>query len=276
VQILTARQNIAGDLRKRRSPSLVGSRLPLETPRLSVGGITKAERSSDSRPSRARPCATLAASRAGRVVVSNAARTEGDRGGQGQDRQGDAADCQPAVWLRDAAINPLRRQMIRRLGRFVSGPGQEPNPRDHAPQSGATLSSADLFDHQSRRWLSVQDLPADEQTAAAALLPQLDFHTEKLRPIDQELGRFRSATLDGRTLRPAGRHWQRHGQRRHRHLSYTGVPPDRGRSWSTQAPTAADAGLLTHRTAQVVIAGMPSYRTCGLSDIDVDERDREL
>jgi transposase len=36
--------------------------------------------------------------------------------------------------------------------------------------------AADMFGSKGRKWLAAQDLPADEQAAAAALLRQLDFH----------------------------------------------------------------------------------------------------
>jgi transposase len=41
---------------------------------------------------------------------------------------------------------------------------------------------------QGRTWLAAQELPADEQAAAAALLRQLDFHAEELALIDADLG----------------------------------------------------------------------------------------
>jgi transposase len=53
--------------------------------------------------------------------------------------------------------------------------------------------AADLFGHKGRRRLAQQDLPADELTAATALLRQLDFHAEELRLIDTDLGQ---AALD--------------------------------------------------------------------------------
>ena len=49
--------------------------------------------------------------------------------------------------------------------------------------------AADLFGIKGRAWLAGQDLPADEQAAAAALLRQLDFHGEELALVDAELAR---------------------------------------------------------------------------------------
>jgi transposase len=48
--------------------------------------------------------------------------------------------------------------------------------------------AADMFGHKGRAWLAEQPLPADELAAAAALMRQLDFHSEELRLIDLELG----------------------------------------------------------------------------------------
>src|SRR5215831_15720913 len=45
-----------------------------------------------------------------------------------------------------------------------------------------------MFGIKGRKWLAAQDLPADEQAAAAALLRQLDFHAQELALIDQDLG----------------------------------------------------------------------------------------
>jgi transposase len=48
--------------------------------------------------------------------------------------------------------------------------------------------AADLFGIKGRRWLAEQDLSADEQAAATALLWQLDFQAQELALIDKDLG----------------------------------------------------------------------------------------
>src|SRR5438034_1160590 len=48
--------------------------------------------------------------------------------------------------------------------------------------------AADLFGIKGRAWLARQELPPDEQAAAAALLRQLDFHAQGLALIDRDLG----------------------------------------------------------------------------------------
>jgi hypothetical protein len=68
--------------------------------------------------------ATLLASRAGRVVVSNPAKTRAIAEAKVKTDKVDAAtlaqllaaDYLPAVWLADEATNALRRQVIRRAG----------------------------------------------------------------------------------------------------------------------------------------------------------------
>jgi transposase len=52
----------------------------------------------------------------------------------------------------------------------------------------------DLSGTAGRHWLSRQDLPADERSAVAALLRQLDFHGGELAVVDKELAAGRSLT----------------------------------------------------------------------------------
>jgi len=153
--------------------------------------------------------ATLLASRAARVVVSNPAKTRAIAEAKVKTDKVDAAilaqllaaDFLPAVWLPDEATNALRRQVIRRAG-LVRQRTRGKNQihavlhRNLVPRCPAS----DLFGHQRRRWLAAQCLPADEQTAVAALLRQLDLHTEELRLIDQELGRVALGHPDVRRL----------------------------------------------------------------------------
>jgi transposase len=142
--------------------------------------------------------ATLLASRAGRVVVSNPAKTRAIAEAKVKTDKVDAAtlaqllaaDYLPAVWLPDEATNALRRQVIRRAG-LVRHRTRLKNQvhailhRNLVPRCPAS----DLFGIKGRRWLAAQHLAADEQTTVTALLRQLDFHTEELRLIDAELSR---------------------------------------------------------------------------------------
>src|SRR4051812_13876538 len=100
-----------------------------------------------------------------------------------------AADYLPRVWLADDQTHALRRQVARRA-HFVRQRTRLKNQvhailhRNLIPRCPA----ADLFGHKGRTWLAAQELPADELSAATALLRQLDFHAEELRLIDTELG----------------------------------------------------------------------------------------
>src|SRR4051794_22854942 len=141
--------------------------------------------------------ATLLASRAGRVVVSNPAKTRAIAEAKVKTDKVDAqilaqllaADYLPAVWRPDPATAALRRQVLRRA-HLVRQRTRLKNQvhailhRNLVPRCPA----ADLFGHKGRRWLAQQDLPADELAAATALLRQLDFHAEELRLIDTDLG----------------------------------------------------------------------------------------
>jgi transposase len=153
--------------------------------------------------------ATLLASRAGRVVVSNPAKTRAIAEAKVKTDKVDAAilaqllaaDFLPAVWLPDEATNALRRQVIRRAG-LVRQRTRGKNQihailhRNLVPRCPAS----DLFGHKGRRWLAEQQLPADERTAVAALLREVDFHGEELRLIDRELGRVALGHPDVRRL----------------------------------------------------------------------------
>jgi transposase len=141
--------------------------------------------------------ATVLASRAGRVVVSNPAKTRAIAEAKVKTDKVDAeilaqllaVDYLPAVWLPDAATSALRRQVLRRT-QLVRQRTRLKNQvhailhRNLIPRCPA----ADLFGHKGRAWLVEQDLPPDEQAAAVALLRQLDFHGEELRLLDTELG----------------------------------------------------------------------------------------
>jgi len=133
--------------------------------------------------------ATVLASRAGRVVVSNPAKTRAIAEAKVKTDKVDAAilaqllaaDFLPPVWMPDAATSALRRQVLRRA-HIVRQRTRLKNQvhailaRNLVPRCPA----ADLFGIKGRQWLGDQDLPADEQAAASALLRQLDFHACEL------------------------------------------------------------------------------------------------
>jgi transposase len=141
--------------------------------------------------------ATVLASRAGRVVVSNPAKTRAIAEAKVKTDKVDAeilaqllaADYLPSVWLPDAATSALRRQLLRRA-QLVRQRTRLKNQvhailhRNLIPRCPA----ADLFGHKGRAWLAEQELPPDEQATARALLRQLDFHAEELRLLDTDLG----------------------------------------------------------------------------------------
>jgi transposase len=141
--------------------------------------------------------AGVLASRAGRVVVSNPAKTRAIAEAKVKTDKVDAAilaqllaaDFLPPVWMPDAATSALRRQVLRRA-HIVRQRTRLKNQvhailhRNLVPRCPA----ADLFGIKGRKWLSAQDLPADELAAAAALLRQLDFHAQELALIDRDLG----------------------------------------------------------------------------------------
>src|SRR5262249_17086601 len=141
--------------------------------------------------------AAVLASRAGRVVVSNPAKTRAIAEAKVKTDKVDAAilaqllaaDFLPPVWMPDAATSALRRQVLRRAHIVrqrtrLKNPGHAILHRNLAPRCRA----AALLGIKGRRWLSAQALPADELAAAAALLRQLDFHAQELALIDRDLG----------------------------------------------------------------------------------------
>jgi transposase len=141
--------------------------------------------------------ATVLASHAGRVVVSNPAKTRAIAEARVKTDKVDAeilaqllaADYLPSVWLPDAATSALRRQVLRRAHIVrqrtrLKNQVQAILARNLVPRCPA----ADLFGIKGRTWLAAQELPPDEQAAAAALLRQLDFHAEELALIDADLG----------------------------------------------------------------------------------------
>jgi len=142
--------------------------------------------------------ATVLGSRAGRVVVSNPAKTRAIAEAKIKTDKVDAAilagllaaDYLPPVWLPDADTAALRRQVLRRA-HLVRQRTRLKNQVQAILHRNLIerCPAADLFGIKGRAWLAEQLLPPDEQAAAAALLRQLDFHAEELRLIDTELGK---------------------------------------------------------------------------------------
>jgi transposase len=148
---------------------------------------------------------TVLASRAGRVVVASPAKTRAIAEAKVKTDKVDAAILAqllaagylPPVWRPDAETGALRRQVLRRA-HIVRQRTRLKNQvhailhRNLVPRCPA----ADLFGRNGRAWLAAQELPPDEQAAAAALLRQLDFHAAELALIDADLGRVALARPD--------------------------------------------------------------------------------
>ncbi len=122
--------------------------------------------------------AMLLASRAGRVVVSNPAKTRAIAEAKVKTDKVDAAilagllaaDYLPPVWLPDAQTAALRRQVLRRA--HIVRQRTRLKNQVHAILHANLIPrcpAADLFGIKGRAWLSEQDLPPDERAAAAAL-----------------------------------------------------------------------------------------------------------
>src|SRR5215831_17925790 len=153
--------------------------------------------------------AAVLASRAGRVVVSNPAKTRAIAEARVKTDKVDAAilagllaaDYLPSVWMPDAATSALRRQVLRRA-HIVRQRTRLKNQvhailaRNLVPRCPA----ADLFGIKGRAWLADQQLPPDERTTASALLRQLDFQDHELALIDSDLARAALEQKDVRRL----------------------------------------------------------------------------
>src|SRR4029453_19156873 len=153
--------------------------------------------------------ATLLASRAGRIVVSNPQKTRAIAEAKVKTDKVDAeilaqllaADYLPAVWVADEDTQARRRQVARRAHIVrqrtrLKNQVQAILHRNLLPRCPA----ADLFGRKGRAWLAEQELPADERQAVAALLRQLDFHAEELALIDAALARIALGCEDTRRL----------------------------------------------------------------------------
>jgi transposase len=153
--------------------------------------------------------ATLLASRAGRVVVSNPAKTRAIAEAKVKTDRVDAeilaqllaADYLPPVWMPDPQTSALRRQVLRRahIGRQRTRLKNQVHAilaRNLVPRCPA----ADLFGIKGRAWLEGQDLPADERAAATALLRHLDFCARELALIDADLAHVALEQKDVRRL----------------------------------------------------------------------------
>lgn len=153
--------------------------------------------------------ASLLASQAARVVVSNPAKTRAIAEAKIKTDKVDAAtlaallaaDYLPSVWMPDPEIAALRRQVQRR-GHLVRQRTRLKNQVQAILHRNLVVRcpAADLFGIKGRAWLAEQALPADEQAAAAALLRQLDFHADELAVIDRDLARVALRRDDVRRL----------------------------------------------------------------------------
>ena len=143
--------------------------------------------------------ATLLASHAGRVVVSNPLKTRAIAEAKVKTDKVDAqilasllaADFLPPVWLADAETAALRRQVLRRA-HLVRQRTRLKNQVHAILHRNLVVRcpASDLFGVKGRRWLAEQQLPPDEQATATALLRQLDFQGAELALIDGDLARI--------------------------------------------------------------------------------------
>ena len=123
--------------------------------------------------------ATVLGSRAGRVVVSNPAKTRAIAEAKIKTDKVDAAilagllaaDYLPAVWMPDPDTAALRRQVLRRA-HLVRQRTRLKNQVQAILHRNLIerCPASDLFGIKGRVWLAEQVLPSDEQAAAAALL----------------------------------------------------------------------------------------------------------
>jgi transposase len=153
--------------------------------------------------------ATLLASQAARVVVSNPVKTRAIAEAKIKTDKVDAAilaellaaDFLPAVWMPDPDTAALRRQVQRR-GHIVRQRTRLKNQVQAILHRNLVVRcpAADLFGIKGRAWLAEQDLPPDEEAAAAALLRQLDFHADELALIDKDLALVALGREDVRRL----------------------------------------------------------------------------
>lgn len=153
--------------------------------------------------------ASLLASQAARVVVSNPVKTRAIAEAKIKTDKVDAAilaellaaNFLPAVWMPDAETAALRRQVQRR-GHIVRQRTRLKNQVQAILHRNLVVRcpAADLFGNKGRAWLAEQDLPPDEQAAASALLRQLDFHADELALIDKDLALVALGREDVRRL----------------------------------------------------------------------------
>jgi transposase len=153
--------------------------------------------------------ASLLASCAARVVVSNPAKTRAIAEAKIKTDKVDAAilaellaaDFLPAVWMPDEQTAALRRQVQRR-GHIVRQRTRLKNQVQAILHRNLVVRcpAADLFGIKGRAWLAEQDLPPDERAAATALLRQLDFHADELALIDKDLAQVALRRDDVRRL----------------------------------------------------------------------------
>lgn len=99
-----------------------------------------------------------------------------------------AADFLPQSWVADDRTRMLRRLVMRRT-HLVKQRTRLKN-QVHAILSRnlvPTCPHADLFSGVGRRWLAVQEVPADEWRSIDALVRQLDFHGDELAEVERDI-----------------------------------------------------------------------------------------
>src|SRR5829696_1187837 len=131
-----------------------------------------------------------------RVVVSNPRETRAIAEAKAKTDKVDArilaqllaADFLPETWVADDRTRMLRRLVMRRT-HLVKQRTRLKNQvhgvlsRNLVP----TCPHADLFSGVGRKWLSAQDVPADEWRSVEALLRQLDFHGDELAEVERDI-----------------------------------------------------------------------------------------
>lgn len=99
-----------------------------------------------------------------------------------------AADFLPETWVADDQTR-MRRRLVARRTHLVRQRTRLKNQvhgilsRNLVP----TCPHADLFSGVGRKWLSAQDVPADEWRSVEALLRQLDFHGGELAEVERDI-----------------------------------------------------------------------------------------
>jgi transposase len=138
----------------------------------------------------------LRESRAGSVVVCNAAETRAISHARVKSDRFDAAmlakllaaGMLKAVWVPDEATLALRRRLARRAA-LIRARSRAKN-EVHAVLARCLLGRApvsDLFGRKGRAWLAEQDLPEEEAETLAGCLRQIDFLSSEITALDRRV-----------------------------------------------------------------------------------------